>query len=114
MMARDVARRRLTWLRRTSSTASCGKVLQMRISRCLAGREPDPLPPERGVEGARLFPPVTSHEPPVEQRQDAPRVGDPVVLQALRVCTCRQFPQLRLRAAGVDAIDFALESDGGD
>src|SRR5205823_10362522 len=37
---------------------------------------------------------------------------DRMVLKALRVCACRQFPDLRLCASRVDVIDFALEGDG--
>src|SRR4051794_18824254 len=67
-----------------------------------------------GVEGARLLPSVTSQERPVEHRQHAMRVGNWMVLKALCVCTCRQFPELSLCAARVDVVDFALESNGGD
>lgn len=65
-------------------------------------------------EGAQLVTSVTSQECPVEHREDAPAIRDWVVLEALRVRTCRQFPELCLRALGVDVIDFAFESDGGD
>src|SRR5436189_6447768 len=37
-----------------------------------------------------------------------------MILEPVGVRAVRKLPELRLRAAGVDAIDFALEGDGCD